>query len=196
MDLRSPGRRLADALVELARRALADGGPPDTGGLRPEVVVTMTLDQLRAGDDATGPAGCAQITGGAVREPISAGAARRIACGAGIIPAVLGGRSQILDYGHTRRTASPGQRKALALRDGGCTARGCDRPPSWCEAHHLIPWSILPRTDLNNLALVCDAHHDLLHHDGWSIALSEDGKAIWTPPPQPPPEEPPPEPEW
>ena len=96
-----PGRRRADALVELARRALAGDTLPDSGGVRPLVVVTMTLDQLRNDID-----GCAQIAGATVREPLSAGAARRIACDAGLIPAVLGGPSEVLDWGRARRTAT------------------------------------------------------------------------------------------
>jgi hypothetical protein len=46
------------------------------------------------------------------------------------------------------------------------------------------------RTDLNNLTLVCDAHHDIAHHDGWTITLDPDGRAEWHPPPTPPPEPP------
>jgi hypothetical protein len=184
-DPRTAARRLADALIDLAHHGLSNGKLPHTGGLPPQVVVTMTLDQLRGTDRS-----CAELVGGPIREPITAAAARRIACDAGIIPAVLGAGSEILDYGTLRRTASPGQRRALALRDGGCTAPGCDRPPSWSEAHHLVPWAASPRTDLANLALVCDAHHDLLHHDNWSIHLVPDGKAIWTAPPQPPAPEP------
>ncbi len=186
-DPRSPGRRRADALVELARRALTGGQLPVTGGVRPQVVVTMTLDQLRASIDS---AGCAQIAGATVREPLSAGAARRIACDAAIVPAVLGGPSEILDWGRARRTASPVQRRALALRDRGCTFPGCDRPPEWCEAHHLIGWEHGGLTDLNDLTLVCDAHHDIAHHDGWTITLDPDGRVEWHPPPTPPPEPP------
>ncbi len=184
-DPRSAGRRLADALVELARRALAGGALPVTGGLRPQVVVTMTLDQLQGDIE-----GCAQIAGATVREPLSAAAARRIACDAAIIPAVLGGASQVLDWGRAARTATPAQRRALALRDQGCTHPGCDRPPEWCQAHHLIDWDHGGPTDLNGLALVCDQHHDIAHHDGWTLTLNDDNQIVWTPPPTPPPEPP------
>src|SRR6266702_1793252 len=184
-DPRSAGRRLADALVELARRALAGGALPVTGGLRPQVVVTMTLDQLQGHIE-----GCAQIAGSTVREPLSAAAARRIACDAAIIPAVLGGASQVLDWGRAARTATPAQRRALALRDGGCTHPGCDRPPEWCQAHHLSDWDHGGPTDLNGLALVCDQLHGIAHHDGWTLTLNDDNQIVWTPPPTPPPEPP------
>src|SRR6266571_1459667 len=196
-DPRSAGRRLADALVELARRALAGGALPVTGGLRPQGVATMTLDQLTDRIDRcarlAGPApagGCAQIAGATVREPLSAAAARRIACDAAIIPAVLGGASQVLDWGRAARTATAAQRRALALRDQGCTHPGCDRPPEWCQAHHLIDWDQGGPTDLNGLALVCDQHHDIAHHDGWTLTLNDDNQIVWTPPPTPPPEPP------
>src|SRR5206468_2638166 len=58
-DPRPPGRRLADALVELARRALAGtaggGRLPDSGGDRPTVFVTMTHDALRGRHRRAGP---------------------------------------------------------------------------------------------------------------------------------------------
>ena len=157
----------------------------------------MTLNQLQATTEQIGEqdSGAAELTGGTVRAPISAARARRLACDARVLPAVLGGASVVLDLGANRRTASRAQRIALALRDRGCTAPFCDKPATWCEAHHLTPWQVSRRTDLNNLALVCDAHHDLLHHDGWKITL-QNGKAIWHPPPrpEPPPTEPPAEP--
>ncbi len=169
-DLRSAARRRADALVELARRSLAAGEPPVTGGVRPTVVVTMTLAQL-----TEALAGTAELAGAAFTAPISAAAARRAACDAGLIPAVLGGESELLDLGRSVRTATPAQRRALALRDGGCAAPSCDRPPSWCQAHHIRPWSLGGVTDLDGLVLLCDPHHDLVHAGVLVVAAGEGG---------------------
>ena len=73
---------------------------------------------------------------------ISAGEARRLACRAGIIPVVLGGPSVVLDAGRKRRFHSATQRIVMGVRDGGCTAHGCDAPPAFCHAHHdQTPWS-------------------------------------------------------
>ena len=102
------------------------------GGVCATVVVTMTLDTLLGGLKAA-----SLDTGG----HLSPGEARRLACGAGIIPAVLGGDSQVLDLGRERRFHTQPQRIALAHRDGGCTADGCDAPPGMCHAHHDHPWS-------------------------------------------------------
>ena len=55
---------------------------------------------------------------------ISAATARRLACEAGIIPVVLGGRREVLDQGRRKRLFTRAQRIALATRDRGCTAIG------------------------------------------------------------------------
>ena len=57
------------------------GGLPDSGGDRPQIVVTVPLATLNAG------IGAATLEDGT---PISPAAARRIACDAQIVPAVLG----------------------------------------------------------------------------------------------------------
>jgi hypothetical protein len=185
-DPRTPSRRLGDALVELATRQLAAGELPPSGGTATTVVVTMTLEQLLAADagssaDVDSP-GAAEVRGGTVDEPLSAARARRLACDARLLPAVLGGASEILDWGRAKRLATPAQRAALALRDGGCTFPGCRRPPAWCETHHLVPWLSAGLTDLANLALVCDAHHDLLHSNGWTLTYRPDVGVRWHPP--------------
>jgi hypothetical protein len=88
-----------------------------------------------------------------------------LACGAGIIPAVLGGSSAVLDLGREQRLFNRAQRVAMVLRDKGCRAVGCDRPPSWTEAHHLTrPWSEGGKTNLADGILLCGHHHRLAHH--------------------------------
>jgi hypothetical protein len=74
-------------------------------------------------------------------DEVSVSEARRLACSAGVVPAVLGGASVPLDLGRSARLFDRRQRLALTLRDGGCVFPGCDRPPGWCEAHHVNPWS-------------------------------------------------------
>lgn len=105
----------------------------------------------------------------------SAGAAlgaatiRRLACDALIIPTVMGGDSQVLNVGRTRRTATAAQRSALEHRDEHCVFPGCDRPSNWCQVHHLKPWRQGGRTDLDNLALLCSTHHHMVHEGRWRI---------------------------
>lgn len=109
-------------------------------------------------------------------EPISAGEARRLACTAGIIPVVLGGESQVLDLGRTRRLFSPAQRKALAVRQPTCRGEGCEIPAAWCEAHHAAdPWSRGGRTDLGDGVLLCSFHHHRAHDHRYRADRLPDG---------------------
>jgi hypothetical protein len=78
--------------------------------------------------------------------------AARLQLAAALLPPVLGGApSQPLDVGRATRVVQPGQRAALAVRDGGCGFPGCHRPLAWCEAHHLWHWLDGGPTDLANL---------------------------------------------
>lgn len=104
--------------------------------------------------------------------PISAGEARRLACTAGVLPAVLGGASEVLDVGREQRLHTPAQRRALAHRDAGCAFPGCDRPPGWCESHHITSWSDGGGTSVDNGVLMCGFHHRLIHSSGWRIEIN------------------------
>ena len=88
---------------------------------------------------------------------------RKLACDAGIIPVVLGGDGEVLDLGRTTRYFTPGQRKAIWLRDQGCTYPGCTMPPQWCDAHHVAWWSRGGTSDIDNAALLCQRHHTTVH---------------------------------
>src|SRR5664279_929929 len=171
-DDRTPAQRRADALVELARRALDGAGLPSVGGERPHIQIRVDYATLlaRTGTATLDWAG-----------PLSAGAALRLACDATITPVLTAGPSEVLDLGRSVRLVSPAQRRALVVRDGGCVFPGCDRPPAFTDAHHLRHWIDGGATDLANLALVCRRHHRLVHA-GWELAHRPDG--IWsaTPP--------------
>jgi len=135
---------------------LPTDGYGEHGGLAATLLVTLDHQSLQTG------LGAAALVDGT---DISPGQARRLACGAGIIPAVLGGPSSVLDLGREQRLFNRAQRIALALRDQGCRAEGCDRPPSWTEAHHLTkPWAEGGKTDLKDGILLCGHHHRLAHH--------------------------------
>ena len=127
---------------------------PSVGGVGATVMVTMTLDSLMGG-----LAAAALDTG----EVISAGAARRLACEAGVIPMVLGGQSEVLDVGRRRRFHTRAQRLAIAQRDKTCVVGGCDAPPSRCHVHHVIPWSEGGGTSFKDGRLYCSAHHAMVH---------------------------------
>ncbi len=83
-----------------------------------------------------------------------------------------------LNLGRKQRLASHAQWIALTIRDHGCVTPGCDRPATWCQAHHLRWWERdAGATDLENLALVCSYHHHLIHDAGWKLTPRAD--ASW-----------------
>jgi hypothetical protein len=148
------GQAFCDLLERMAAHRL-----PRAGGVSATVVVLLDYDQLLSG------LGTARLDTG---EPLSAAQARRLACEAGIIPAVyrrvLGGRSVVLDLGRRRRFHTEHQRIALGIEQGGCTAEGCDRPPGWCHAHHdAVSWADGGHTSLVNGRLLCGHHHRAAH---------------------------------
>ncbi|WP_235501813.1 HNH endonuclease signature motif containing protein, partial [Aeromicrobium sp. Root472D3] len=94
---------------------------------------------------------------------MSATKAQRMACNAHLVALLLDGDTKVIDHGTTRRLYDRHQRLILATRDGGCVFPRCDRPPAWCEAHHLDFWAEGGPTDLDNAALLCHFHHHLVH---------------------------------
>jgi len=168
-DPRTAGQRRADALEELARRALA--GHTDTAT---RVFVTIPWQTLTDG------LGLATLPDGT---PLSPGAARRMACDAEIIPAVLGGASAVLDVGRGQRLFTGARRRALILRDKGCAFPGCDRPYEWCDGHHILGHARGGGTALGNGVLLCGVHHHVVHSDGWEIVIADDGVPEFIPPP-------------
>lgn len=144
------------------------------GGVAATLVVSTDYETLkgqveRAGTDSHG-------------SRVSPDTIRQLACTAGILPVVMGGGSQVLAVGRKRRLFNTGQRVALAHRDGGCAFPGCDRPPGWCESHHIDPWAAGGRTNLNDGVLLCARHHRLIHHTGWQVRLGRDGMPEFIPP--------------
>jgi hypothetical protein len=87
-----------------------------------------------------------------------------------------------VDMGRDARVATPAQRRALALRDGGCTFPGCDARVAWTDAHHVKFWSKDGPSDLGNFVLLCRRHHTVAHRRGWSLLLEPDGWTRWTTP--------------
>ncbi|NEN78509.1 HNH endonuclease signature motif containing protein [Nocardioides zeae] len=144
---------------------------PATGGMGATVVVTMTLESLRGG-----LASASLDTGGT----LSASEARRLACEAGIIPAVLGTKSEVLDLGRTTRFHTRAMRLAMAIRDGGCVAEGCTRPPHQTHAHHLTAWFNGGHTTVNDGCLLCDQHHHQIHDPLYLVERLGTGKLRFT----------------
>ncbi|MFB6721244.1 DUF222 domain-containing protein [Kribbella sp. NPDC056345] len=208
-DPRSLEQRQADALKVTMDAA---AGNPDYPGV-PHLTVTIDFNDLKASlaaapaafggnptdlaDPAAGSEGPEGGVGrsGAVGELVfgdnlSAGAVRLLACDAAVLPIVLGGDSQPLDVGTEQRFVNRYIRRALNKRDKGCVV--CQAPPWMCHAHHVIHWAEGGPTSLQNLALLCAAHHRAVHNGQWAISITATGVQVtrpsWAdPPPDPDP---------
>lgn len=159
-------RRMGEALCRLLE-CVDPARLPVHGGDATTVIVTISLDTLRGQLGTADLLGAGHIPGdvesAGAGESISAGEARRLACNANLIPAVLGGNSEVLDLGRAQRLYTPAQRRALLLRDKTCRAEGCDIPGTWAEAHHWVPWSQGGQTNLDDGVLLCSHHHHRVH---------------------------------
>ncbi|MEQ3550127.1 DUF222 domain-containing protein [Pseudonocardia nematodicida] len=175
LDDRSWDERTADALAEICSHTL-DHGPtsltPEVGGRRPVIHVVIGLEDLQ--NRARG----ALLDFGGQCTPESL---RMLACDAAVVPIVMNGAGQPLDVGRVKRTIPDGIRRAVAVRDRGCAHPGCDRPPSWCEVHHIDPWELDGETKLSNCVMLCKVHHRLLHHSAWTVRI-RDGIPEFIPP--------------
>jgi hypothetical protein len=159
---------LGQGFTELLEHHLNPANLPSQGGSPFTVVVTIGIDALLSG------LGTATLETG---NRISAGEARRLLCRAGVIPAVLGGDSVVLDLGRERRLFNTYQRLALNLKYGGCAVDNCDRPASWTEAHHDTPWAHDGPTNLANGKPYCPPHHHMADHpETWKATTLPSGK--------------------
>lgn len=101
--------------------------------------------------------------------PVPAAFAAQRSCDIGIVPITIDNHGNPLDVGREQRLFTTKQRIALGIRDGGCRWNGCDRPASYCEAHHIDHWVDGGCTDIDRGILLCRFHHLQLHNGGWSI---------------------------
>jgi hypothetical protein len=86
-----------------------------------------------------------------------------------------------LDLGRTRRNANRRQRRALAVRDGGCRFPGCTQRRRLIP-HHTQWWTRGGRTDLDLLVLVCPTHHRAVHELGYDVTALGGGRFAWSRP--------------
>jgi hypothetical protein len=93
----------------------------------------------------------------------------RIACDATVSRVAFGPNGQPLDVGRQHRLFPEPLRRAITARDRHCRFPGCDRPPRWCDIHHIIHWTRGGTTSVDNGILLCRFHHTLVHEVGWNI---------------------------
>jgi hypothetical protein len=76
---------------------------------------------------------------------------------------------EVLWAGRAERSAPPRLRRALEARDRHCVFPGCRAHPRRCHAHHVEHWESGGGSDLDNMLLLCLAHHHAVHEGGWRI---------------------------
>jgi len=162
-DTRSTAARRADLLLDMV----------EGGSDRPSLVVHVSAETL-----LNDKPGLSETESGTF---LTADEIRRISCDTNLTRVVFGPDSQPLDVGRTKRLVTPTLRIAVMARDLRCVFPGCDRPASWCDVHHLIPWSKGGRTSLDNLVLLCRHHHTLVHEGGWRIEGTPGHLAFYRP---------------
>jgi len=174
-DDRTLRQRQHDALGDLADAYLAHQHSPSFDGAPRTVIITMDLETL---ENRLREAWVTLPSGA----QISAETARRFACDAGLVPAVLGGNSELLDIGQAGHEFTVAQRRAAWIRDEGrCAFPGCCNPPT--QLHHIIWRSRQGPTSLDNAAWLCSYHHRLVHEDGWTLERDPvDNSYLWTGP--------------
>ena len=138
----SAEHRRADALGLVAESALASGLDPGTRGDRYQVVVHVDAEVLTA----DGESGSSWLADGT---HVSAETSRRLACDSARVVMRHAGDGRVLDVGRRTRAISPGLRRALEHRDGGCRFHGCGR--RLCDVHHATPWADGGSTSLANM---------------------------------------------
>ena len=171
-DTRNAGQRNHDALLTVARAALASGELGHHNGLPASIVVTTTLKELEAG------CGKALTAGGSLLPMTDV---IRLASHAHHYLAIFD-KGKALALYHTKRIASPAQRIVLYAKDRGCTFPGCPVPAHLCETHHCTPYATNPITDINDLTLACGPNHQLADQ-GWTTRKNSHGDTEWIPPP-------------
>jgi hypothetical protein len=162
-DPRTTEQLAFDAFVTMIRLAGAVDDGRVFGSRAPEVRVHVRSEQLERRQ------GFGWIEGESTM--ISLGTVERLICTVGALPIVFRDDGRPLKLGRSQRLFSAAQRIALAARDGGCLIPGCDRPPSWCEAHHIDEWGKHRGvTDVDSGLLLCRHHHMWVHDTGARIA--------------------------
>jgi hypothetical protein len=153
--------------------ALLEHLPTDRLSGKVAATVVVTVDHAALRDQV----GAAHLDTG---HDLSASETRRLACGAGILPAVLDGGPLPLDLGRTKRFFTEAQRVALATVYEECAVEGCDRPYAWSELHHEDPWGQGGATDLELAIPACRPHHGRLHDRrfGYSVTRDDVGRKV------------------
>lgn len=172
------GRDEARTLSQLRADVFADAllGGPCGGGIRAHVLVTVPVMTLLGLDEQP-----ATLEG---YGPIDADTARRLAAHAPSFTRLLTHpeTGAVLSVGRDRYAVPADLRLWLRLRDQSCRFPGCNRAARRCDIDHTDDWYHGGHTRHDNLAHLCESHHNVKHHTRWRARQLGDGVIEWTSP--------------
>jgi Domain of unknown function (DUF222) len=174
-DDRTPVQIASDGFLHLIRAGADADDSVMLGSGAPVVRITVAGKALETG------VGLARIDGQSA--PISLKTAERLLCESETITATFDEHGHYIEDNSDARLYNRRQREILAAKFGGCMDPDCDRPPSWCEAHHILQWvRDHGKTLIINGILLCKFHHLKYHNDGYEIVCDALGQ-YWKVPP-------------
>ncbi|MCD2187976.1 DUF222 domain-containing protein [Actinomycetospora soli] len=149
--------------------------PPDVDTMalpgRERITLTVTLDYETLRQQLADTSTALALLGDSTW--IRPDTARRLACDADIIPMLLGSKGEVLDVGRKTRSIPTATARAITRRDRHCAFPGCRRRARHSEIHHIIHWANGGHTEPDNLVCLCRYHHDLVHHSGWDVHMTD-----------------------
>ena len=161
---RPPFNRL-DGLLALARKfAIGESSKTPI-----EVVVTVSAEALA---NRAAPEECIAFVND--EGCISAEAARRMSCDAGIVCMVEDANGNPLSVGRRTRSIPTSIGRALRKRDKCCRFPGCTNR-LFVDGHHIKHWALGGETALSNLVSLCSRHHKFVHEYGYRVEMDADG---------------------
>lgn len=163
-DSRTRAQQQHDVFAMLLSVAASSEVLPTIGGAAPTLVVSAREEDLIS------RTGYAHVEG--ADEPVAIAAALHIACAGAVQRVVLSADGRVRSLGTPERVFNKHQRRAIALRDGGCIIPGCRVPAGWCEIHHVTEYAIGGPTHTDNGVLLCWYHHRFLDRSGWSVRMN------------------------
>ncbi len=169
----------ADAFVNLLTNSRPDTGA-EFASARVEVLVDINQLAYSDNTDHSGLLDESVCDTGGTR--IAPEVARRLGCDAQIRSLIQDAQGAPLSVGRESRVVPRRIRRALNRRDQNrCQFLGCGATRR-LHAHHIVHWANGGPTELDNLVLVCNFHHHLLHEHGWTIEVNSDGGHNWITP--------------
>jgi hypothetical protein len=161
------GRRRADALHDLATRALGADPDPD----RATVVIHADAKVIDG-----------EIPGNGVLRDVAVcqSTLMRSLCHARVEVALHGPDGATVGIARASQQIPTWLARHIGLRDHTCRFPGCERQIR--QIHHITWWSKGGHTDADNLCGLCWAHHRLVHEGGWNIEGNPVGELTFVSP--------------